>query len=121
MKRYLHGGEETRRKLGAQCGRKPNLTLDESDFVGIVLARVDRGNEGKNRQEAIDIVMELNPSLDRAKASKALTTHVLRKSEKVKASLVLAQSTMTKRSAITVDQQFHWHKTLSMHVLSFLN
>ena len=117
----MHGGEETRRKLGAQCGRKPNLTLDASDFVGSVLARADRGNEGKNRQEAIDIVMELNPSLDRAKASKALTTNALIKSKKVKASLVLAQSTTTKRSAITVDQQFHWHKTLSMHVLSFLN
>ena len=38
---------------------------------------------------------------------------MLRKSDKVKDNLVVAQSTTTKRSAITIEQQYRWHKTIN--------
>ena len=112
LRKYLHGAEGKRRKLGCSVGRKPNLTKNQTEFIADVLSRADRANEGKNRKEAVDLVLELNPQLCRSRASKALTNHVLRKSEKVKNSLVVAQSTTTKRSVITIDQQFRWHKTI---------
>ena len=55
------------------AGRKPNLTRSQSEFIGDVLSRADRANEGENRKEAIDVVLEVNPSLTRGKASKTLT------------------------------------------------
>ena len=55
------------------AGRKPNLTKSQSEFIEAVLSRVDRANEGGNWKEAIDVVLEVNPSLTRGKASKTLT------------------------------------------------
>ena len=111
LRNYLTGKEKNKRAVGASCGRKANFSSQDTQFVSNVLARADRGNEGKNRKEAIDLVQELKPALDRKQASRALTRHVLRKSEDLKNNLVKATATTTNRSAITVGQQFRWHNT----------
>ena len=73
------------------------------------MARADRGNEGKSRSEAIDMVQEVNQTLTRKQASRQLTDYILRKNEMVKNSLVKSTAITTIRSAITVEQQFYWH------------
>ena len=108
---YLTGKEGNKRVAGSSCGRKDSFWSQDTHFVSTVLAQADHGNEGKNRKEAIDLVQELKPDLDRKQASRALTRHVLRKSEELKNNLVKATATTTNRSAITVGQQFRWHNT----------
>ena len=84
LQNYLTGKEGNKQPVGSLCGRKANFSAQDTQFVSNVLARVDCGNEGKNCKEAIDLVQELKPSLDRKQASRALTRHVRRKSEELK-------------------------------------
>ena len=79
LRNYLNGKEGNKRAVGSSCSIKANISLQDTQFVSNVLARADRGNEGKNRKEAIDLVQELKPVLYRKQASRVLTTHVLRK------------------------------------------
>jgi hypothetical protein len=61
-------------------------------------------------QEAIDLVHELDTKLSQQQARFHLSRTLL-KGEKsiVKAKAVVAQQTTTKRSNITVHQQYRWH------------
>ena len=70
--------------VGSSCGRKANIFLQDTQFVSNVLVQASRGNEGKNCKEVIDLVQELKPDIDSNQASRALTTHVLRKSDELK-------------------------------------
>ena len=64
LRNYLNGKEGNKQTVGS-CGRKDNISLQDTQFVRNVLAQADCGNEGKNIKEAIYLVQELKPDLDR--------------------------------------------------------
>jgi hypothetical protein len=69
-------------------------------------------NEGANSQEAVDLVQELDPKLKQEHARHHLSRTFLKGNTSiVKAKAVAAQQTTTKRSNITVPQQYRWHQT----------
>ena len=53
--RYIHPDVER--------GRKRLMDSENCNFVAETLARQDRYNDGSNRKEAIDIVMDIQPVL----------------------------------------------------------
>ena len=59
LRNYLNGKGGNKREVGSSCGRKANISFQDTQFVSNVLARADRGNEGKKFKEAIDLVQEL--------------------------------------------------------------
>ena len=112
LKHYIHQDPTKRRELGKQVGAKPVLEKHLSQFVSDVVRRADRGNEGKSRREAIDLIAEVNPNLSFQQSSNYFdrTFKKLHKDE-IKAKPVKAQKTTSKRSMITVEQQYRWFKT----------
>ncbi len=112
LKNYIHQDPAKRRELGKQVGNKPVLEKKLSEFVSDVVRRADRGNEGKSRREAIDLIIEANPELSFQQASNYFdrTFKKLHK-DVIKSKPVKAQKTTSKRSMITVEQQFRWFKT----------
>ena len=77
-----------------------------------MLAQNDRVNEGASPSEAIEYIRELNPDLSFIQAKCRFNrTLVLGHPDKSKKHEAKAQATATRRSAITVEQQFRWHTT----------
>jgi hypothetical protein len=69
-------------------------------------------NEGANYQEAVDLVQELDPKLTQEQARHPLSRNLLKgDSSIVKSKAGAPQQTTTKRSNITVPQQYRWHQT----------
>jgi transposase len=92
---------------GDSAGRPPLLTARNQCFIRNVLARKDRANEGENYQEAVDLVQELDTKLTQEQARHHLSRTLLKGDTSiVKAKSVVAQQTTTKRSNITVPQQY---------------
>jgi hypothetical protein len=110
LEKYVHEDRNKRRKLGFFVGRAPALNEKDSNFAADVLCRADRGNEGYTRKEAVDMIQDLKPRMNRKQASRSLTMHVIHSHPDVlKQKVVKAQSTTTKQTAITVPQQWRWH------------
>uniref|UniRef100_A0A7S2XM23 Uncharacterized protein n=1 Tax=Attheya septentrionalis TaxID=420275 RepID=A0A7S2XM23_9STRA len=81
-------------------------------FVADVITRHDRGNDGKTQSESIDLVQQVVPALDRKQAAQVFKRTILPHfSHLLKQNPQKAQATTTKRSAITVQQQFRWFQT----------
>ena len=88
------------------------MSTENQMFVADVLVRRDRGNKGSNKSEAINLVQDLLPHPSRIQAGQYFTTTIIPKHHTVlKSRTVKAQATTTKRSAITVEQQFRWMET----------
>jgi hypothetical protein len=101
-----------RRSLGRPVGRRPLIAQEEQQFLADVFARKDRGNDSATPAEAVDHVIELAPELARNQARLHLNRTLLKNHpDQVKPKPRVAQATTTKRSAITVEQQFRWHVT----------
>ena len=105
---YKYGRKEKskRHKIGKQVGRMPVVSGENTSFLGDVVVRCDRANNGLTRQEAISTLQELEPDLSRKQATNFFNRTFFQKNKgKVKKNLVKAQKTTTKRSQITVAQQ----------------
>ena len=112
LKKYLATDLNSRRTVGNAVGRPALLTPSDQHFLANCLARKDQGNAGAKPTEAIDFVMDLNPQLSRDQARFHLHRTLLKNHpNQVKAKPKSAQPTTTKRSAITMSQQFRWHTT----------
>jgi hypothetical protein len=112
FKKYVTKDGGKRRSLGKSVGRAPLIAEADQQFLADVLARKDRGNDGASPAEAIDYVIEISPKLTRDQARQHLNRTLLRNHpDQVKPKPKVAQATTTKRSAITVEQQFRWHAT----------
>jgi hypothetical protein len=110
FKKYVAQDCSKRRVLGNSVGRKAkrgqDLLADDAS------ALKDRANEGANTADAIDLVLELNPSLSRDQARGNLTrTLIPSHPAQLIPRPVVAQATTTMRSGITHGQQFRWHTT----------
>jgi hypothetical protein len=112
FKHCIHQDPTKRRELGKQAGEKPVLEKSLSQFVSDVVHHADRGNEGKSRREAIDLITEVKPDLSFKQASNYFdrTFKNLHKDE-IKSKPVRAQKMTSKRCMMTVEQQFRWFKT----------
>ena len=89
----------------------PVVSGENTSFLGDVVVRCDQANNGLTRQEAISTLQELEPDLSRKQATNFFNRTFFQKNKgKVKKNLVKAQKTTTKRSQITVAQQYRWFK-----------
>jgi hypothetical protein len=108
---YVHK-DNKRSNPGDSAGRPPLLTARNQGFIRNVMAHKDQANEGAKYQEAVDLVQELYPKLTQEQARHHLSRTLLKGDTSiVKAKAVVAQQTTTKRSNITVPQQYRWHQT----------
>jgi outer membrane PBP1 activator LpoA protein len=88
------------------------LTARNQGFICNVLARKDQANEGANYQQAVDLVQELDPKLTQEQARHPISRTFLKgDTTTVKSKSVVAHQMTTKRSNITVPQQYQWHQT----------
>ena len=109
FRKYVCQDLTKRRKVGSQVGQKPLLDADDQQFVAQCLARRDRANDGATASEAIDLVQEINPDINRTAASRHLVHTLSARNPEIKLKPRVAQATTTKRSNINVQQQFRWH------------
>ena len=107
LKKYVYGV----RKLGTRPGKPGLLNKDEGRFVCDVLRRYDRGNDGQGITKAVDIVREIRPQLTRKQAADCFRRTIRRNWARVLSGPVKAQATTTKRTGVTVEQQYRWHMT----------
>ena len=112
FQKYSRAKVDNRRDTGKSVRRNSLLSTENQMFVADVLVRRDRGNKGSNKSEAINLVQDLLPHPSRIHAGQYFTTTIIPKHHTVlKSRTVKAQATTTKRSAITVEQQFRWMET----------
>ena len=106
--KYVTPTDDKRQALGTHAGKPAHLSADESQFVADNIRRADRSNDGLKRRQILDIVQEIVPSLSRGQSAQAL--RAVRHTHKgALTGIVKAQATTTKRTAITVTQQYRWH------------
>ena len=100
----------------------PLLDGSQQKFVVDTMIQYDRANDGKSPKEMIDMVLEVNSDLSRKQASQTINWTIRPKATGkggIKPKPVKAQAMTTKRSVITVKQQFRWHMTVEK-VFDFL-
>jgi hypothetical protein len=103
-------GGQPKLQVGAgSVGRPSYCSEQQQQFVADTIRRADRGNKGKTRQQAVDIVQELQPDLDRSQAANVLDKTIRHNHSSELTGIVKTQETTTKRSAITIEQQWRWH------------
>lgn len=114
FRKYACEDKSKRREIGKAVGRAPLIAGQQQKFLCDTLIRHDRANDGKSPKETLDLIQELNLALDRKQASQTYNRTIRPKIKGkggIKAKPVKSQATTTKRSAITVKQQFRWHNT----------
>ena len=110
FRKYVGADLGKRRRLGGHVGPSTAvLDADTKQFVVDVLRRRDRANDGMSRQEALDMLQDLQPGRSRSQLATAFDSLRIERKEEI-TGIVKAQATTTKRSAITVPQQFRWFK-----------
>ena len=112
---YAHANASQRQRLGSSAG-KPAIVNDETaQFAVDVLRRRDRGNDGMNHREAIDMVHDLMPMLSRKQVSQTFLRTIRPGHSSELSNIVKAQASTTKRSSITIPQQYRWHTVCTTH------
>ena len=110
LHKYTHSDPSKRTKLGSHAG-KPTLLSEEVQQFGVdVLVRRDRGNEGLNNRAAAELFHDLAPALKLRQVAACLRRSVRPKFRSVLTNIVKAQASTSKRSQITVAQQYRWHQ-----------
>ena len=111
LEKYLFSELSKRKVIEDGAGGKSLLRKKNYDFAGQVAAIYDRVNNVLAHHEIIDLVQELNTSLDHPAASRQVSRHIIPKSKEAGYIKVFLrpQSTTIYRSDITVEQQFWWH------------
>ena len=111
---YVREDKATRRVLGRGVGSsgKALVSDDSAQFVVDVMRRRDRGDEAMSRRQGIDMLQDVCPKLSMQQAQNQFDRRVCRIHSEVLTGIRKAEATTSKRSAITVEQQFRWHKVL---------
>jgi hypothetical protein len=109
LHKYVNPDQSRRQALGSSAGH-PSLVNGETQQVCVdVLRRYDRGNDGKNSRQAQDMLQDMVPALSREQARNVFRRTIHPSYKDVLTNVVKAQASTTKRSAITVPQQYRWH------------
>ena len=103
-------------KLGSGVGRKPLISSKTQEVIVDVLVRKDRANQGLGVGGAIDMIEQMHPDLRREQIDRCFRRTVRPAFKERLTNPVAAQATTTKRTAVTVQQQWRWHKVSSFHV-----
>jgi hypothetical protein len=115
LKKYVSADVSKRRVIGRKgVGRQPIVPKKDQHFVADVLAQKDRGNDGATPSEALDMINDLHPELSREQMVRDHFRNTLKPNHPhlLKLKSAVAQATTTKRTAITVTQQYRWYKTI---------
>ena len=110
FRKYVCADKGKRRVVGASVGKKRILKAEDEQFVVDVLRRRDRGNDAMTKKGIVDMIQDIVPGLQRRAAQQAFDRNVREKHSDVLTGIVKAQASTCKRSAITVPQQYRWHK-----------
>ena len=113
LQQHLTGNAGKRVKLGDGVGPKPLLSSKSQEVIVDVLVRKDRANEGVGVGGALDIIEEMHPELKRTQIDQAFRRTVRPAFVHRLTNPVATQATTTKRTAITVQQQWRWHQARS--------
>ena len=92
-------------------GKPALISYEKQGFISEVIVRADRANEGMTSLAIFDMIEALFPELKHKQIRDAFKN--LKRSKRNRGRLtstVKAQKSTTKRSAITVEQQFRWHQ-----------
>lgn len=108
FKHYVYADKAKRRKLGKSTGPPRLVSKEDSALLADVARRRDRANDGMSCAQLIDALQDLMPALGRKQAENASRRCVRREHASVLTNIVKAQPSTTKRSAITVQQQWRW-------------
>jgi hypothetical protein len=115
FRKYACADKNKRRALGKTVGRPQVINDNNSQFVVDVMRRKDRGNDGMNRGSAIDMLHDLQPASKRASLARAFDRHLRPTFKDQLTGIVKAQASTSKRCAITVQQQYRWHRVRARH------
>ena len=119
MNNYACKDVGKRRKLGSSVGAAPLFSADDQQFAVDVVRRHDRGNDGLNKRECIDILHDLMPAAKRAAVGQTFDRVIRPNHKEELTGIVKANTTTVKRTAITVAQQYRWHEAVDQ-ALAFL-
>ena len=110
LQTHITSNDAKRIKLGSSVGRKSIIGCASAEIIADVLIRKDRVNQGVGVRGAVDILQEMHPEYNRKQLDQAFRRTVRPIYSERLTNLVAVQNTTTKRTAITVPQQFRWHK-----------
>ena len=110
LQMHITSNDAKRIKLGSSVGRKPIIGGASAEIIADVLIRKDRANQGVGVRGAIDILEQMHPEFTRTQLDQSFRRTVRPLYSERLTNLVAVQNTTTKRAAITVPQQFRWHK-----------
>jgi hypothetical protein len=102
-----------RKQLGKSVGSQPIFTADEQQFAVDVVRHHDRGNDGLNKRQCVDVLHELKPTIKRASVAQTFDRTVRKNHTAVLTGIVKANPTTVKRTAIIVAQQYRWHMAVN--------
>jgi hypothetical protein len=87
------------------------VSQDSAEVVVHVAAKCDGDNKGLSAKELKARLHDMNPhlSLKQITNSWRKTVHPQAKKAKILTGTIIANATTSKRSAVTVQQQFRWH------------
>jgi len=115
--KYIQPDLDRRKVLGnGNRGKKKVLNDDDINLLGCVMARCDRGNDGLSRKESTDLIIEINPNLNRAAASRQLSRRIIPICSGkgiIKNKLQKVQATTSDRTNINTAQQYRWHRIVT--------
>ena len=110
---YVHPVLAKRTPLGSHKGAPGLVKKEVQNFVVDVLRRRDRANEGLTNRDTAEMIHDLVPELNIDQVTGALRKTVRPNNKDLLTNIVKAQASTTKRSQITVAQQFRWHTVRS--------
>ena len=113
LHKYTHPDPAKRTKLGSHAG-KPTLLSEEVQQFGVdVLCRRDRGNEGLSNRDCSRAAPRFGARAEAAsKWQNCLRQTVRPRFASVLTNIVKAQASTSKRSQVTVAQQYRWHQVI---------
>ena len=110
LQTHITSNDAKRIKLGSSAGRKSIISCASAEIISDVLIRKDRVNQGVGVRGAVDILQEMHPEHTRKQLDQSFRRKVRPDHSERLTNLVAVQNTTTKRTAITVPQQYRWHK-----------
>ena len=116
---YAKPNQAKRKELGRSVGKPPLYDEAHQQFAVDVIRRHDRGNDGLSRRGCIDLLHDLQPQNKRKNVAAAFDRTVRPHHKAELTGIIQANATTSKRTAITVPQQFRWHSAVDQ-ALAFL-
>ena len=111
--KYARHPIEKRLLLGSHVGRKRLISEQDEQVIVDVAKRADRANEGKSAADLADDLLEMNPHLSKKQVVNAMTRTIRPQRKDDLTGIIKAQSTTTRRSAISIEQQWRWHREVN--------